>query len=433
MTLAAIARKLVGGKDHDIFRNMTLLALGAGAAKLIDLAAMPVLTRVYGPEHFGVLSVFMSLVAILAPLVSLRYVVAMPLPHHDRLAINLLALSLSFIFVNSLVMAAVLLVAGPWILPLLSMEILLPYWWLIALGVLGTSFYESLTLWATRKKAFKPLARSQVWQASVGAMLKLGLGWLAVKPVGLLVGQVVQQGGGSITLTKRFWGDLTVLGRDISGRRMRLLFRKYGDLPKYRLPSQFLMIFSMQAPLLFSAALFGAATTGQLGLAIVTLSLPIQLFGQTMGQAYFGEISKIGKYDVERVRQLTIDVVKRMLLLGVVPCLVLLIGGPWLFSTFFGAEWEQSGVFARILSIYILAQFISAPLVNVFTLYEKQRYFFSINLARFCLVLFSFALSHILSLSPAAAITLYASLMALHYTSVNYRVFRMINKLRGIA
>ena len=75
-----------------VFRGMFTLALGSGAARLISIAVIPVLSRIYAPEDYGVLSVFIALTAILAPLLSLRYVTALPLPRHPGLAMSLFAL-----------------------------------------------------------------------------------------------------------------------------------------------------------------------------------------------------------------------------------------------------------------------------------------------------------------------------------------------------
>ena len=44
-----------------IFRNMAMLASGTGVAKVIGIVSVPIITRIYLPEHMGVLSVFTAL------------------------------------------------------------------------------------------------------------------------------------------------------------------------------------------------------------------------------------------------------------------------------------------------------------------------------------------------------------------------------------
>lgn len=88
-----ISARLFGGTSGGVFRGMMTLALGSSIGRVIGIASIPVLTRLYSPADFGVLAVFTALVAILAPLVTLRYALALPLPRHDGVAMNLLVLS----------------------------------------------------------------------------------------------------------------------------------------------------------------------------------------------------------------------------------------------------------------------------------------------------------------------------------------------------
>ena len=72
-----------------IFRNMTMLASGSILARGIGVLTAPIVTRIYSPEHFGVLSVFIAITAMLVPFGTFRYSAAVPLPKNDGLAANL--------------------------------------------------------------------------------------------------------------------------------------------------------------------------------------------------------------------------------------------------------------------------------------------------------------------------------------------------------
>jgi hypothetical protein len=87
-----ITRYLFGWASEGVFRGMATLALSSGVGRFVGIAAIPVLTRLYTPEDFGVLAMFSTVVAIFSPLVTLRYVLALPLSRHDGLAMNLVVL-----------------------------------------------------------------------------------------------------------------------------------------------------------------------------------------------------------------------------------------------------------------------------------------------------------------------------------------------------
>ncbi len=413
---------------------MAMLASGSAGAKAIGALSVPVITRIYLPEHFGVLAVFTSLTALLVPFGTLRYSMALPLPNRDGTATNLAVLCVSSLLIVSLLVTLVFWIAAPYLLELLSMQALLPFWWLLPLAIAGTGLYELLTNWAVREKAFKPLARTRVWQAIIGAITKIGLGLLGLKPLGLLIGQVFTQAGGVFSLFRSFSGKLKTTWRQVSITRIRFLLRRYADFPKYRLPSQFLLIVSTKAPLLFFAWQFGAEITGQLGLALMMLALPMTLFGQTTGQAYYAEIARIGRKNPEEIHKVTKSITKKLFLISIPPFLVLLTFGPWLFEIVFGEVWREAGVFASILAIYLLAQFIYSPIGNgIFNVLGRQSTILLINISRITLIACAFYISYILSFSQYFTLITYSIVLTIQYVIVIFIVFYTIKKsIKGL-
>lgn len=426
LKLRISAKFSTGTAAGTIFKNMALLATGAIAARTIGVASIPLITRIYTPDHFAVLSIFAALTALMIPFGSLRYAGAIPLPKKDGVAANLFALCLTSLAVVSLFACLQLWFFAPALLTLFSMNELLPYWWLAIVSFVAVGFYEILSAWGTREKAFKPLAKTAVWQSACSAVVKISLGFLGFKPIGLLIGHVVSQSGGSTSLLISFFQKLKINFKYVSIKRMAFVSKHYSDFPKFRLPSQFLLSFSGHAPLLFSGILFDKHTTGQLGLALSMLALPMALFGNTTGRAYYAEIAKIGRKKPDQIRQITKSVTKKLFMVSIPPFLLLLLAGPWLFSIVFGEVWHEAGVFARILAVYLLAQFISAPLVNVLNVFEKQWFFLRINVVRSLLIFTVFLTSHLLSLGANVTIFAYSITLTFHYFIVSVAIFRSI-------
>ncbi len=414
------------GSSGSVFRNMAVLATGSGVARLVGILSIPVISRIYMPEHMGVLSVFVAVTSMLVPFGTMRYSVALPLPKNDGLATNLAVLCISLLFVAAGIVTLFFWLFSRPILEMLSMQALLPYWWLLIISVIGTGGYEILSQWAIREKAFKAYSKTQVQQSLSGAVVKIGLGLLNLKPLGLLVGQIVAQAGGILSLIIRFQHDFRANLQHVTKKRVLFMFKHYSSFPLFRLPSQFLLVFASQAPLLFSAKLFGAEITGQLGLALMALALPMSIFGQTMGQAYYAEIARIGRKNPNKIYELTKSITKKLFLLSILPFLVLLITGPSLFPLVFGEQWSLAGIFASILAFYLLAQFISTPLVNALTVFERQGMFLRINLVRVVGVLVVFGISTVAHLSAVQTMAIYSAALSLHYIFTSVVVFRVI-------
>lgn len=69
------------------------MAGGSAVAQGFTMLTMPILSRIYSPNNFGILSIFISVTSILIPLSSLRYYLAIALPKTDRQAGALLILA----------------------------------------------------------------------------------------------------------------------------------------------------------------------------------------------------------------------------------------------------------------------------------------------------------------------------------------------------
>src|SRR5690625_2715486 len=300
--IVRIREKLFGGVSSKVMRGMATLAAVAFASKLIGFITVPILTRVYSPADYGVLSIFMSVVLILAPFMTLRYTLAMPLPKGDGAAINLLALSVSLIILFSTILCLVLWVISEALFAFLSIEVLEPWWGLVIVGAAGVALYESITMWITRKRLYKKLAKVSLYQTLIGEAIKLTLGFWGVKPLGLLIGQLMTLAGGAAILLSALVVFFKEQRKKVSWHRMRFVAKYFSEYPIYRLPSQFLVVTSTHAPLVITAAFFDSEVTGQLGLALMFISVPVSLLGETMSKAYYAEIALLGRRQSSKIK-----------------------------------------------------------------------------------------------------------------------------------
>src|SRR5262245_43618883 len=74
--LSDIRRRLA---ERPFLRNVSIMLSGAAAGQMVSILLSPVLTRLYSPQQFGVLSVYSALLAILVVVASLRYELTIPM------------------------------------------------------------------------------------------------------------------------------------------------------------------------------------------------------------------------------------------------------------------------------------------------------------------------------------------------------------------
>lgn len=411
-----------------IFRNMSTLASGALLVRLLGALSAPIVTRIYSPEHFGVLSAFMALTAILVPFGSLRYAMAVPLPRRDGVAATLFASSLILLLLLAGLVGCVLAVFARPVLAALAMDSLAPFWWLLPLAIAGIGLYELLSQWAVRERAFKPIAATQAWQTVIGFVAKVGLGLLGLKPIGLLLGTVASQAGGCGSLYVRFKATLRPQMRHFTPRRALRLLRHYADFPIYRLPSQVILAFAAKMPVLYFARFFGDAAVGHLGLTMAMVAIPMEFFGTTTGKAYYAEVAKIGRVHPGPIYDLTRNVTRKLLAVSLLPALVLLLAGPSLFGLVFGAEWAPAGQLASAWSINLLTIFITEPIASVLNVFNRQKYYLQINTVRLVLAGLAFLLSYALHLNPLQTAWAYGLVLSAHRIYVYFYIMAMIRR-----
>ncbi|WP_237884454.1 lipopolysaccharide biosynthesis protein [Pseudomonas sp. PGPR40] len=417
------------GENQNILKNIIILASGSSAAKVISLVSIPIITRLYTPEQFGVYTLFASIIFILSPFGSFRYAAAIPLPKRSEIALCLLIISISSLLLISFAASLILFFYSDYIFGFLSVSQLTPFWFLLIFGFLGAGVYEALCNWAIRSKNFKSIAKTNVNQALSGAISKILLALLGVGKIGLLIGHILNQVGGSYSLAKSTYADIRVIsGKRITRQNVLFTMRYFSEFPAFRLPSQILLTLSMQAPALFMSSMYGAEVAGQLGLALMALALPVALIAQTTGQAYYAEISKIGRKNNLEILKLTKFLAKKLILLGILPTIIIAVLGPLIFSLFFGAQWKEAGVYCSLLSIYLLSQFVANPISNALNVFKQQKKLLIINFVRLLLTGSVFAVSAYFRFTPKEAIALYSVVLSLHYIGASITVINTIRR-----
>lgn len=402
-------------RKDSMLSKVLVLAGGTGFAQGLLVAASPLLTRLYGPEDFGLLAVYVSILSMLSVVASLRYDAAIPLPREPEQGGHLLALALALAAAASLLVGAALWAFGRPLLAVLQAESLLPYAWLLPLSVLGVGSYRALSGWTLRSRAYGALARTKVTQSVGQLAIQLAAGLLGFGKVGLLLGDAFGRVGGSGRLIALIWRHDASLLRSLSLRGLRKAAYAYRHFPLISCGSTLINNAGLQLIPLLMAMHYGPQAAGWLMLSQRVLGAPLELLGQSVGQVYVGEGAKLLRERPEALRRLFIATARRLLLGGAPFALLIALFSPWLFETVFGGAWRSSGQFAQALSAMFLLQLIVVPLSDTLTLLERHRWQLGWNIARLLLVVGSLTAAELGRFTPLQAVLLYSAAMSAAY------------------
>lgn len=424
MKLISILREKISRSKFG--KNILIIAGGTAFAQVLGIIFSPIITRIYPPEQYGVLTAYTAVLGLIVISASLDYQKAIPIAEDDNKAVNLLVLSLISLFSVVVIVTILLYFFGDLFLDILDSEVLSSYKYLIPFGVIFAGLYNIVLQWGFRTRNYPVITRTKISQSLTSNFLKIGLGLLNIGPVGLIIGTITGQSAGitslSIPIFKNRSGNATV-----NFKSLKYVLKRYKKFPLYSAPSNYVYTASNNLPIIFLVSLFDSAVTGYFGLAKSITYLPMSLIGNSVSQVFYSESANIGSENPKKIKKLSIKLMKKIALIATIPLLIILFFGPMLFSFAFGKEWYGAGVYARLLSIMVYFHFIITPIGRVLEIFERQREGLILNIVRLAMVLGVFLISKIMEFNSYITIGLYSISNAITYIFLLILVLRILN------
>lgn len=356
-------------QKSSFLKNILLLVSGTTAAQAIPMVISPILTRLYAPKSFGILMIYVSYISILGVIATSRYEKAIIIPKSAHNAKSLVGLSQAFILIFCLLLAVLNLLFGNWILTQLNAEDLIPYSWMLVIGVLFLASDQTYYHWANRISAYKSMSISKIANNLSSGISSLLFGFLQWEAIGLMASKVIGIFASTITNLRTF--SLKNL-EDLQLTDLKNVAKEYISFPLFIMPGHLLNAIALNGPPIVFALFYTETEVGYFALTQRVIMLPVSIIARSVGDVFRQKATDLFN-TTGNFRSLYLKTLGGLFATSLIPFLVLLLFSPILFTFIFGAEWENSGLYAQILAILFLLQFISSPLTNVFIITGKQK------------------------------------------------------------
>ncbi|AXY55322.1 polysaccharide biosynthesis protein [Acinetobacter chinensis] len=337
-------------------KAVSVLVGGTAFAQLIGFLCLPILTRLYTPEDYSVLGVYVAIVSIFAVISCLRFDIAIPIPENESDGKALLLLSLLSNIILTIILYIFLIISHPYIQKYKIID-QLSYWiWLIPLGVFVSGLYSALQYWTTRHKRFKDISQTRMTQAVLGNGVSLSTGLVWGGFWGLILGQILNFSGGIFKLAADAKKDL----RKVKSASIKKTFHKYSKFPKYSTFEALANSSAIQLPLIVIAGFLAGSEVGYLMMAMKLLGVPMTLIGSSMSQVYLSQAPHYyingGLYDY------TISILIKIFKIIIIPFVLLALISSFIFDFIFGIEWAGLGKYILIMIPWYFMQILSSPI-----------------------------------------------------------------------
>ncbi|MFD1363677.1 lipopolysaccharide biosynthesis protein [Lentibacillus salinarum] len=353
-------------------RDVAVMASGTAAAQAVIMALSPLITRLYGPEAYGLMGVFTAIVSIVGPVAALTYPIAIVLPKRETDAWALLRLSLAVTVGMAVASAVVLLLFQTSIVQLFQLQDVASFLFLIPVVMLFAGLLQTAEQWLIRTKQFAITAKMTVVQAVIIQGSKVGVGFFYPFASVLIVLSALSKGVKALLLML-FAKPAEKQHHREPRSSIKSVAKRHWDFPAYRAPEVFINASSQSLPTLLLSGFFGPASAGFYAIGKSVLSLPVQLIGKSVGDVFYPRVSEAAN-NGENVTGLIRKATLSLAAVGVGPFGTVIIFGPWLFSFVFGADWVTAGEYARWMALWTFFGFINRPSVMALPVLSAQAF-----------------------------------------------------------
>jgi O-antigen/teichoic acid export membrane protein len=351
---------------------------GTTIAQAIPVAISPILTRIYTPEDFGIMALYISIVSFIAIIVTARYEMAIVLPKTNEEAINILALALVIMFLIVLLTTFVIVLFHEKILELLNAQEIGNLLYLVPLSILLAGLNQTFNYWANRKKYFGSISSSQITQSIGIGITQTGFGLMSISG-GLVFGNIFGRFVAAFVLIKQFIKNDTSYLSSIDKRRMLDEMKKHKDFPLINSLHAFSDVIRASGSIMLLASFFGSTVLGFYTLSLRVLQVPVGIIGSALGQVLFQKFTKI--YNNKEPLYPFVQSILMKLVLVAIPLFGLLyLIAPALFAFVFGEQWRIAGNYSQILIPYLFMNFLISPISGLPIILDKQKIFFYFSL-----------------------------------------------------
>lgn len=353
-------------------KNTSKLLAGNLFGQVLGIIAIPIITRLYSVEAYGVFSVVLASTVILASVSSFSIYLAILIPKRERDAKNIAKLSFIFTFVFSLVLLLALLHSGEYIKEYFNFT--LDFYVILCIPVLVVlqSVYTTMTYWGVRKEQYGKVSKSKITESLVDRLSSISLGFLGHTSTYSLIFSRVLACFFAIFQLFTLW---TNSKKAKSSRPIYFsLVRKYKNYILFNTPSMLLISCVMQLPVILIAMYFSPEAAGLYAIANRVVNIPVSALGNAISKTFTKKIADDYRNNqLEKIGSEGAEFYKSLFSFLLIPFSVLVVSGEQIFELVLGDNWNGAGEIAKLLAYLAMSTLLTQSFGGIFDVYHKQK------------------------------------------------------------
>lgn len=351
----------------NFIQNIFTLSSGTFVSQLILFLATPFLSRLYTPENFGLLALYLSIVGIFWTISAGKYELAIVLPKKNKTAVELLFISIILNAISFLLLLILIL----FLIKICKFDLNVIYLF-IPFGIIIESLISSFNQYNNRYKQYKYMSIIKVLRSIIVSLLQILFFYNGIINFGLVWGFIIGAFISLVFLVIPHYQLLLNAYKTTTRIDLISTSKDFIRFPKFQAISTFLNAISQNSILLLLSFFYGPIIVGYYSLAHRTLKMPIVLISESVRQVFYKEGTDL--FNNQKKILKIFNKTTFMLLLISLPAILLVWQYlPYLFKIIFGDQWILTGQFSQILIFWFLFLFINPPTIATVQILSLQK------------------------------------------------------------
>lgn len=362
-------------------RNVAKLLSANVVAQVIGLVVYPLLTRIYSPEDFGLLNLFLSIGVVLVIFGTAEYQYAIVLPEEEKKAAAIVHVGLILLLFTTIITA----ISVGWtkdIAELFNSPALGKYYKYLPVFVFVSGAWNLLNYWYIRQKMYPRISGYQMSQSALLAGTKLGFGYCKITEGGLIYSSIIAPLIAIAISIAIAWKKCITPLVQFNLKDTITRAKEYRNFPLFTLPRSLINVIANQLPILLLTPIFGTERIGLWSMSLLLGFVPINMLTKAFYQVLY-------QHTAERVHNhQSISVTFRQFTRWCTAIIIPMFMGlywilPDLSAWLLGEVWYDAGEYIRWMLPWLFCTLITASIGFLSDVFFQQKVglYFEIALA----------------------------------------------------
>ena len=360
-------------------KNTLKLSSAPVITQILSFFALPIITRIYDPDHFGTFNLIASVAGVFSVFCGLGYHQAIVLPKKDNDALDLLKISFLITFLLSIVVFIFLSFIPLKYYENYEMQDIYAYIWTIPLLIFFHGLYVTLLGWNIRKTNYGVIAFSRVMNVLSNKSYIILIGIISVASataliLGTLIGSII------MSLLLFFWSfsEIKVIFKN-NLSNIKILLLRYKQFPIYNVGNDLVYRAKQALIIIVLTYFFSSSIAGHYGMALLILAIPTTLIGSSISEVFYQKISN--NSSTNQIKSISLRLFKFLCFGLFFSYAFLSFYSHKILPFFLGEKWLDTGMIISILSLFCFIEFIFTPCHSILKVKNKQQYLFIYQLS----------------------------------------------------